>query len=97
MNAETILVFLGGFLGVWASIIMKYSVQLKKFKDWKNYVLAFVLSFAIYGVYVFLVSAGFIQVDFSKLALFGIAIFLGFSLDELARYFYQLLKKSAGG
>ncbi|MBS3090232.1 hypothetical protein J4433_00500 [Candidatus Pacearchaeota archaeon] len=95
MNTETILVFAGGFLGVWASIMMKYSIKAAKFRDWKNYVLAFVLSFAIYGVYVFLVSAGFIQVDFSKLALFGIAVFLGFSLDELARYFYQLLKKAA--
>lgn len=90
---EIILVFAGGFLGVWASIMMKYSASLKKFIDWKNYVIALVLSFAIYGIYVFLVSAGFLPAGFPRLALFGISVFLGFSLDELARYFYQLLKK----
>lgn len=90
---EILLVFIGGFLGVWASIMMKYSVKMKKFKELGNYIIALLLSFAIYGVYAFLVSAGFLPSGFSRLALFGISVFLGFSLDELARYFYQLLKK----
>ena len=94
MIAETMLIFAGGFLGVWASIMIKYSIKAAKFRDLKNYALALILSFAIYGVYAFLVSAGFLQENFSKLALFGMAVFLGFSLDELARYFYQLLKKA---
>lgn len=94
-SVETILIFAGGFLGVWASIMLKYSVQLKKFKDWKNYFLALILSFAIYGVYAFFISRGYLALGFSKLALFGISVFLGFSLDELARYFYQLLKKES--
>ncbi len=94
ISVETFLVFIGGFLGVWASIMLKYSVKASKFKDWKNYVLALILSFAIYGVYVFFVSSGFLPSGFSRLALFGISVFLGFSLDEVARYFYQLLKKA---
>lgn len=93
ISVETILIFIGGFFGVWASIMMKYSVKISKFKDLKNYVLALILSFAIYGVYFFFVSQGYLPTGFSRLALFGIAIFLGFSLDELARYFYQLVKR----
>lgn len=93
ISTETILIFAGGFLGVWASIIMKYSVKASKFREWGNYVVALILSFAIYGVYSFFLSQGYLPAGFSRLALFGIAIFLGFSLDELARYFYQLIKR----
>jgi hypothetical protein len=90
---EIVFIFLGGFLGSFVSIAVKYGVAKGEFKKAGNYVFAAILSFAIYWLYYFLTSAGYLAVPFSNLALFGMAVFLGFAIDELARGFMGLIKK----
>ena len=93
MNFEVIIILAGGFLGSLASIILKYGVSKKEFGNAGNYIFAFVLSFAIYWLYSFLTSEGYIPFTLSNLSLFGLAVFLGFAIDEAARSIWQLLKK----
>jgi TctA family transporter len=94
MNSiQIFLVFLGGFIGSLLSIISRYGIKNKEFSKAGNYFFAIALSFAIYGIYSFFVLKGYLPETFSNLALFGIAVFIGFSIDELARVFWQILKK----
>ena len=88
------LIFLGGFLGVFCSIIIKYGVRTDELKKGGNYIIALILGFAVYGIYFYLSYSGFIPAGFSLLALFGFAVFLGFALDEIARTFVSLVKKT---
>lgn len=89
---QTFLIFLGGFLGSFVSIAVKYGVAKGEFKKTGNYVFAAVLSFAIYWLYIFLTSQGILPLTFNNLALFGLAVFLGFAIDEIARGIFKLFK-----
>ena len=88
------LIFLGGFLGVFCSLVVKYGVKSGELRKSGNYVVAVVLSLAVYGVYYYLNYSGLIPSGFSLLALFGFAVFVGFALEEIARSFVSLVKKT---
>lgn len=89
-----LLIFIGGFLGVFCGIIIKYGVRSDEFKKFGTYVVALVLSSAVYGMYYYLSYSGLIPSGFSLLALFGFAVFVGFALQEIARGFVSLVKKT---
>lgn len=88
------LIFLGGLLGIFCSILIKYGIKDEEFKKFGTYVLAIVLSSGVYGLYYYLKLGGFIPSGFSLLALFGFAVFIGFALEEIARAFVSLIKKN---
>lgn len=92
-NIEIFLIFLGGFLGCVANLIAKYKVRKEEFRNIGNYIIALILSFAIYGLYYYLNISGFIPAGFSLLALFGFAVLLGYALDEIAQNIVSLIKK----
>jgi len=87
-----ILILLGAFLGCFANIVVKWGVAKGELKKLGNYVIAAILSFAVYGLYAYLKISGFLP-SFPQGALFGFAVFLGFALEEIARDFVSLLKK----
>ena len=88
------LIFLGGFLGCLCSLVIKYRVNNAELKKFGNYAVAVILSAAVYGLYYYLKISGFIAAGFSQLALFGFAVFIGFALEEIARSFVSLVKKT---
>ena len=90
---QTLLIFLGAFLGSFVSIAVKYGVAKDEFKKAGNYIFAIILSFAIYWLYTFFTGEGYLPAPESQLALFGLAVFLGFAIDEIARTIWQFLKK----
>ena len=92
-----LLILIGGFLGGFVALVIRYNVKNEEFKKLGNYIVALILAFAIYGVYSLLDSYGYIPPTLNQLALFGIAIFIGFSLNELAKYVWQLAKQSKKG
>lgn len=93
MSYTDFLIIFGGFLGSLCSILVKYGVKNEEFKKYGSYVVALILGFAVYGVYYYLKVSGFIP-EFNNFALFGFSVFIGFAIDELARGFVSLIKKT---
>ncbi|MBI5148990.1 hypothetical protein HZA33_04895 [Candidatus Pacearchaeota archaeon] len=93
MPVSDFLIFLGGFLGTLCSLLVKYGVQNKEFRKVGNYVVAVVLSAAVYGIYFYLKNSDLLP-SFHLLALFGFALFIGFALEQIARTFVSLIKRS---
>jgi len=87
------IILIGGFLGCFANLVVKYSVKSSELKNIGNYIIALILSFAVYGIYSFLLLLGVKINLLDNLALFGLAVFLGYALDEIAHDFISLVKK----
>jgi Na+/H+-dicarboxylate symporter len=88
------IIFIGGFLGGIANLLVKYRVKKEEFKNVGNYVIAIILGLAVYGLYYYLVSAGLVSSNFAKFALFCFAVLLGYALNEIVKNFVSLIKKA---
>ncbi|MFH1248540.1 MAG: hypothetical protein V1660_00115 [archaeon] len=90
MIAKEILIFAGAFIGCLLAMSFDYK---KNFKDYKAWVFSFLLSFAVFGIYEVLVSLEYFPATFSSLGLFGISMFIGFSIKSLTKKFWEIVNK----
>ncbi len=90
MISKEVLIFAGAFIGCLISMSLYYK---KEFKDIKAWVFSFLLSFAVFGVYETLVALAYLPSALSSLALFGLSLFIGFSIKALATKFYEIINK----
>lgn len=90
MIPQNILIFSGAFLGCLLAMFLDYK---KAVKDISGWVFSVILSFAVFGVYEALVSLAYLNVSTSNTALFGIALFIGFSIKALTRKFWEIINK----
>ncbi len=83
-------IFLGGLIGAFIHLILRDGIRKEgNITNWKNWLIAFLLSFAVYAVYSILTLVDFLPLALNSLTKFGLGIFLGFSLDDLSRKFYD--------
>lgn len=90
MITKEVLIFAGAFLGCLIAMSLYYK---KEFKDIKMWVFSILLSFAVFGVYETLVALAYLPSAISSLALFGLSLFIGFSIKALATKFYEIINK----
>lgn len=86
------LIFSGAFIGCILSMFLDYKKNVKDIKAW---IFSIFLSFAVFGVYETLVTFGYLPAALSDLALFGIALFIGFSINELTKKFWEIVKRNS--
>mgnify|MGYP001595298882 CR=1 FL=1 len=87
------LIYAGGFIGVFCSIIVKYGIRNRELKKSSDYVMALILGFIVFVLYYYLNNSKLIP-ELHILTLIGIAVFIGFALDEITREFVFLINKS---
>ncbi|MFH1249069.1 MAG: hypothetical protein V1660_02865 [archaeon] len=88
--AKELLIFAGAFIGCLLAMFLDYK---KQFKDYKAWVFSGLLSFGVFGIYEVLVALEYFPATFSSLGLFGISLFIGFSIKELTKKFWEIVNK----
>jgi len=90
MILQDILIFSGAFLGCLLAMFLDYK---KAVKDISGWIFSVILSFAVFGVYEALVSLAYMPAVMSGISLFGISLFIGFSIKALTRKFWEIINK----
>jgi len=90
MIAKEVLILAGAFIGCFLAMLFDYK---KDFKDIKAWAFSALLSFGVFGIYEVLVALEYFPQTFSSIGLFGISLFIGFSIKSLTKKFWEIVNK----